>query len=124
MQLFIFTLPEIAIKPPQAWLWVVMAGKPPGYRSVIRIQEPSDINTQKQIFCKKVHGEWRITANQHDSQYTFEIQLPSEYLVQSFCDDPIQKFKVWNGQDLTRTLGMLLLLYGNGVAAFQKNMAT
>lgn len=76
--------------------------KQPGYRSVKRLVKPSD-GSPVVVFGKQVHGEWRIAANEVDSEVTFEEQMPTECIVEGSADDANAGgvFRSWCGEDLS-----------------------
>jgi hypothetical protein len=59
--------------------------KQPGYRSVKRIVKPED-GSSIVIFGKQVHGEWRIAANEVESEVKFEASMPTDCLVEGTAD--------------------------------------
>ena len=54
--------------------------KPRGMRSVKRIQLTSDM-THIEIYAKKYRGEWRITNNPNLSERIFNVEIPSDVIV-------------------------------------------
>lgn len=56
--------------------------KQPGYRSVKRVVKPTEGPASVVVFSKQVHGEWRIAANEADSEVKFEDTMPSECMVE------------------------------------------
>tara|TARA_B110000008_G_scaffold275273_1_gene312409 strand:+ start:456 stop:1523 length:1068 start_codon:yes stop_codon:yes gene_type:complete len=73
--------------------------KPPGYRSVKRIQLRSSNDTNISIYTKQVQGEWRITNNVIDSEVNFNEQVSTDVLV-SGREDNIQNNTFWKPEDL------------------------
>lgn len=53
--------------------------KQPGYRSVKRIIVPDDKKIK--VFSKQVHGEWRITNSEYDSDIEFNEDVPDENII-------------------------------------------
>jgi len=77
--------------------------KQPGYRSVKRIVKPED-GSSIVIFGKQVHGEWRIAANEVESEVKFEASMPTDCLVEGTADTNADTspagFRAWRGEDL------------------------
>lgn len=76
--------------------------KQPGYRSVKRVVKPEE-GDRVTIFAKQVHGEWRIAANEDDSEIKFEESIPVDSLVQGSAggNSDAEQFRAWSGADLT-----------------------
>ena len=78
--------------------------KQPGYRSVKRVMAPPP-GEKCIVHSKQVHGEWRIAANEAESEITFEETVPSDCLVQgSSAGDAAggsEQFRAWRGADMT-----------------------
>ena len=81
--------------------------KQPGYRSVKRCLRSED-NPKVVIYCKAVHGEWRIAANEEESELDFEEEIPANSLVDALASNAADTsagaqdvFRAWRGEDLT-----------------------
>jgi len=81
--------------------------KQPGYRSVKRCLRSED-NPKVVIYCKAVHGEWRIAANEEESELDFEEEIPANSLVDALANNAADTsagaqdvFRAWRGEDLT-----------------------
>ena len=77
--------------------------KQPGYRSVKRVVKQAHMSSV-QVYSKQVHGEWRIAANETDSQMRFEEEIPTDCLVDGSPDaqgNDVESFQPWRGEDLS-----------------------
>lgn len=76
--------------------------KQPGYRSVKRLVKPPD-SSAVVVFSKQVHGEWRIAANEVDSELKFEETMPEDCIVEGTVDVHAASatFRPWRGEDLS-----------------------
>jgi hypothetical protein len=72
--------------------------KPPGMRSVKRIQLTSDM-THIQIYAKKHKGEWRITNHPHLAERTFNVEIPSDVVVNG-TEEINENNTFWKPEDL------------------------
>ena len=73
--------------------------KQPGYRSVKRCVKSTESDYVK-LFSKQVHGEWRITNSEFDSDITFEETIPSDCLIYGNSEIIAPSLRVWNGSDI------------------------
>lgn len=76
--------------------------KQPGYRSVMRYVREAGVD-RVVIFSKQVHGEWRIAANEAESEIRFDELLPLDVLVDANAKlgPAEQHFLPWHGSDIT-----------------------
>ena len=103
--------------------------KQPGYRNVKRITKPatSDIIT---VYAKQIHGEWRLAANESDSEIKFEERMPPECIVEgsaTLTDDVFNRLDSWSGNDLTSgawDLNVVVWQWCRGTTNQQGNLMT
>jgi hypothetical protein len=75
--------------------------KQPGYRSAKRCIKDPESNTIT-IYSRQVHCEWRIAANEIDSDIKFEETIPPECLVNCISEEVVEyNLCAWTGDDLS-----------------------
>jgi len=78
--------------------------KQPGYRSVKRVHKPEEEGQKVVIFGKQVHGEWRIAANEVESEVKFEERFPPDCMIEGSADTGTEtspaSFRAWRAEDL------------------------
>ena len=72
--------------------------KPPGMRSVKRIQLTSDM-THVEVHAKRYNGEWRITNHPHLAEKTFYLSIPSDVVVDG-TEEINENNTFWKPEDL------------------------
>lgn len=74
--------------------------KQPGYRSVERILT-NNRDIVVSVYGKKVHGEWRITQNQSESDYIFSQTIPYNLWVETTNTiTPVTTISNWKPEDI------------------------
>jgi hypothetical protein len=74
--------------------------KQPGYRSVDRVKIEND-KTHIKILSKKVHGEWRITFNENESEYVFNEKINKNLIVNiNKINNENLSIDTWKPEDL------------------------